>query len=411
MSFSFRLAKCAATEYNESNLKREGEGMTEKLYELDSYVRSFTAVVEECVPCEHGYAVRLSRTAFFPEGGGQAADPGVLGGVAVTDVQIADGEIWHYVSAPLTVGAEVEGVLDWKTRFSRMQHHTAEHIVCGIAHRWHGLDNVGFHLGSEDVTLDLDGELTREQIDAIEEEANRVVAANVAVTATVPTAEELAEMTYRSKKELDGDVRLVTIEGVDCCACCAPHVARTGEIGLIKLLDFVRWKGGVRIHLLCGAAALADYRLRYAQSAQIAAKLSVKQDALTPAVDRLLAERDSLKLALRAANRRIADMQVAAVEPTDRPVYLLGEDWDTETLRRVVNGLTQRCGGLCAAYSGGDGAYSYVLGGTGDVKAATAQMNAALNGRGGGDHRQSQGRVQATEEQIAAFWQSLGAVK
>lgn len=385
--------------------------MTEKLYELDSYIRSFTAVVEECRPHENGYAVRLSRTAFFPEGGGQAADPGLLGGVAVTDVQTVDGEIWHYVSAPLTVGAEVEGALDWETRFSRMRHHTAEHIVCGIAHRWHGLENVGFHLGSEDVTLDLDGELTREQIDAIEDEANRAVAANVSVTATVPTPEGLEKALYRSKKELDGDIRLVTIDGVDCCACCAPHVAKTGEIGLIKLLDFIRYKGGVRIHLLCGDAALADYRLRYTQSAEISAKLSVKQHDITIAVDRLIAERDGLKLALRAANRRMADMQVSAVEPTDKPVYLIGEDWDVETLRRVVNGLTARCGGLCAAYSGCDGVYQYVLGGTGDIKAATANMNSALDGRGGGDHRQSQGRVQATVAQITAFWQEWDADK
>ncbi len=385
--------------------------MTEKLYELDSYIRFFTAVVEECHPYKDIYAVRLSRTAFFPEGGGQAADPGMLGGLTVNDVQIVDGEIWHYVSAPLDVGAEVEGVLDWDTRFSRMRHHTAEHIVCSIAHRWYGFNNVGFHLGSEDVTLDLDGELTREQIDAIEDEANRVVAANVAVTATIPSAEELTVAVYRSKKELDGDVRLVTIDGVDCCACCAPHVGRTGEIGLIKLLDFIRYKGGVRIHLLCGDAALADYRLRYMQSAEISAKLSVKQHDITTAVDRLIAERDALKLSLRAANRIIADMQVAAVEPTNKPVFLIGEDWDVETLRRVVNGLTGRCGGLCAAYSGSNGVYQYVLGGVGDIKAATAQMNEALNGRGGGDHRQSQGRVQATEAQIAAYWQELGADK
>ena len=383
--------------------------MTEKLYEQNSYCSVFSAVVEECRSYEDGYAVRLSRTAFFPEGGGQAADPGVMGGLVVKDVQIVGGDIWHYVDAPLTVGEMVEGSLDWETRFSRMRHHTAEHIVCSIAHRWYGYNNVGFHLGSEDVTLDLDGELTREQIDAIEDEANRVVAANVAVAATIPTAKELAQATYRSKKELEGDVRLVTIDGVDCCACCAPHVASTGEIGLIKLLDFIRYKGGVRIHLLCGDAALADYRLRYAQSAEISAKLSVKQHDLTVAVDRLIAERDGLKLALRAANRKIADMQVAAVKPTDKPICLIGEDWDVETLRRVVNGLAERCQGLCVAYSGSNGAYQYVLGGHGEIKTANAQMTASLNGRGGGDHRQCQGRVQATAEQIVAYWRVLGA--
>lgn len=385
--------------------------MTEKLYELNSYCRTFTATVLSCRPHGDGYAVTVDRTAFFPEGGGQAADVGTLGGVAVTDVQIVEGDILHYTAAPLTVGQTVEGVLDWEIRFARMQHHTAEHIVCGIAHRWHGLENVGFHLGSEDVTLDLDGELTRQQLDAIEEEANRVVWQNVAVTAAIPTAEELAGLTYRSKKELEGDVRLVTIDGVDCCACCAPHVGRTGEIGVIKLLDFIRWKGGVRIHLLCGAAALEDYRRRYTQSAEISAKLSVKQTDLVPAVNRLIAEKDGYKLALREANRRLADAMAAAVEPTDRPVYFIGTDWDTDTLRRLVNGLTARCSGLCAAYSGADGAYTYVLGGTDHLKEAAAEMNAALSGRGGGDARQVQGRVQATAAQIAAYWRERGAEK
>lgn len=380
--------------------------MTEKLYELNSYCRTFTATVLACQPHGDGYAVRLSRTAFFPEGGGQAADTGTLNGIPVTNVQIVDGDIWHYTVAPLTAGETVEGTLEWDIRFARMQHHTAEHIVCGIAHRWYGLENVGFHLGSEDVTMDLDGELTRAQLDAIEEEANRVVWQNVAVTAAIPAPEELAGLTYRSKKELEGDVRLVTIDGVDCCACCAPHVGRTGEIGVIKLLECIRWKGGVRIHLLCGGAALEDYRRRYTQSAEISAKLSVKQSDLTPAVDRLIAEKDGYKLALREANRRLADAMVAAVEPTDRPVYLIGADWDTETLRRIVNGLTARCGGLCAAYSGTDGAYTYVLGGTDHLKEAAADMNAALNGRGGGDARQVQGRVQATAKEIEAYWTS-----
>lgn len=378
--------------------------MTEKLYELDSYIKTFTATVLECTSHGDGYAVRLDRTAFFPEGGGQAADPGTLNGVAVTDVQIVDGEIWHYVSEVLVVGNTVEGVLNWETRFARMQHHTAEHIVCSIAHRWHGFSNVGFHLGSEDVTLDLSGELTREQINAIEDEANRVVWSNVAVTATIPTAEELADISYRSKKEIDGDVRLVTIDGVDCCACCAPHVSRTGEIGIIKLLDFIRYKGGVRIHLVCGQAALEDYRHRYAQSAEISAKLSVKQNDLTPAVERLIAEKDAFKLALREANRRLADAMVAAIEPTDAPVYLIGSDWDTDTMRRMVNGLTARCGGVCVVYSGADGAYTYVMGGTDQLKESAAAMNAALSGRGGGDNRQVQGRVQATAVEIAAYW-------
>ncbi len=383
--------------------------MTEKLYETDSYRRRFTATVEACHPREAGYAVRLSCTAFFPEGGGQAADTGTLGGVAVTDVQTVEGEIWHYTDTPLTVGETVQGEIDWIQRFSRMQHHTAEHIICGLAHRHYGYENVGFHLGSEDVTLDLSGELTREQLDALETEANIIVAANVAVMAAIPAPEVLTQLTYRSKKEkeLTGPVRLVTVEGVDCCACCAPHVARTGEIGLIKLLDFMRYKGGVRIHLLCGLAALEDYRLRYTQIADGAAKLSVKQADFTPAFDRLLAERDGLRLALRESNRRLADLQAEAVKPTDKPVCLIGTDWDAETLRRIVNRLAQRCTGLCGAFSGADGAYQYVVGGVGDLPTFGKRMNEVLNGRGGGNAAQIQGRVQASAEEIRSFWEEI----
>ncbi len=386
---------------------------TEKIYEIDSYCRHFTAVVEACEAQDGGYRVRLSRTAFFPEGGGQAADTGTLGGVPVTDVQIVKDEVWHFTDTPLAVGEEVTGEVDWEQRFPRMQHHTAEHIICGLAHRYYGYENVGFHLGSEDVTLDLSGELTREQLNALEEEANVIVARNVAVTVAIPDPERLAHIAYRSKKEkeLTGPVRLVTVEGVDCCACCAPHVARTGEIGLIKLLDFVRWKGGIRVHLLCGAAALQDYRKRYTQVAAAAAKLSVKQDDFTPAFDRLLAERDGLRLSLRECHRQMADARAAAVEPTAAPVWLVGEDWDAEILRRLVNKLAERCTGLCAAFSGGQGVYQYVVGGTGDLRAFGKRMNEALHGRGGGDERQIQGRVQATREEIDAFWQALTGEK
>lgn len=383
--------------------------MTEKLYEKESHLTRFEAKVMQCVPVESGYAVQLNRTAFFPEGGGQVADTGKLNGINVADVQIVDEFIWHYTNRPLTVGETVIGELDWEPRFSRMQHHTAEHIVCGIAHRWHGLDNVGFHLGSEDVTLDLSGELTREQIHAIEMEANRIVCANVPVTVTFPDEQELKTAEYRSKDGLEGQVRLVTIQGVDCCACCAPHVQATGEIGAIKLLDYIRYKGGVRIHLLAGAAAMEDYDYRYRQSAEISSKLSVKQYDLTSAVDRLLAERDGLKLALREANRKLADYMVEMVMPTERPVYLFGSDWDTEMLRRIVNGLTMRCSGLCVAYSGNDGSYAYILGGHGDVKAAASEMNNALNGRGGGDNRQVQGRLLATMDEIKQYWQTVEA--
>ena len=379
--------------------------MTERLYELDSYCREFTAAVTSCCETEGGFVVTLDRTAFFPEGGGQSADTGRLGEATVMDVQLCKGDALHTVDKPLTVGMTVTGRIDWEQRFAKMQKHTAEHIVCGIIHRLYGLDNVGFHLGSEDVILDVSGELTRQQLDEVEMLANQAVTENRRVTACYPA--DLAAVDYRSKKELDGPVRIVTIEGVDACACCAPHVAFTGEIGVIKLLDSLRYKGGMRIHLQAGPDALADYQLRFAQTEGAAAKLSVKHNDLTDAVARLLAERDALRLSLREAGRKIAALQVAAVAPTDKPVCLIGADWDIEVLRTIVNGLSARCGGLCGAFSGADGVYQYVVGGHGDLKAFGQWMNAALRGRGGGSAQQIQGRVEATEAEIQSFWREM----
>lgn len=381
--------------------------MTERLYEQDSFCREFTATVLSCEPCDGQYAVVLDRTAFFPEGGGQAADGGTLGGAQVLDVQMHDGEIVHTVAAPLTVGSTVGGALDWDTRFLRMQKHTGEHIVCGIIHRLYGYENVGFHLGSEDVTLDLDGELTREQLDEVEELANRAVAENRAVTAVYPTADELTEMDYRSKKEIDGAVRIVTIEGLDRCACCAPHVATTGQVGLIKLLDFIRYKGGVRIHMQCGLDALRDYRMRYTQTAHIAASLSVKQHAVVDGVERLFAQRDALTRELAAVRKDLLSLRVEMLPPDSGRVLFIEKTMDGESLRDLALAASAKVGGLCAAFAGDDdNGYAYAASG-GELTAFSAALKDALGARGGGSPQLMQGRVFATAQAIREFWQTL----
>ncbi|MBQ1950436.1 MAG: alanyl-tRNA editing protein [Clostridia bacterium] len=378
--------------------------MTRRLYEEDSYCQRFDAVVLDCQPTNTGYAVELDTTAFFPEGGGQPADTGRLQDVRVTDVRIQQGRIWHMVGAPLRVGERVTGEIDWEMRFARMQKHTAEHVLSGIMYRRYGLDNVGFHLGSEDVTLDINGELSRTQLEDVELEANRIVGENRAVWAEYPSSAELATLSYRSKKELDGSIRIVTIEGVDVCACCAPHVRQTGEIGIIKILDAIRYKGGMRLHMQAGLDAVRDYQMRYRQMAAGAALLSVKQNNLSAAIERLMAEKERLDLCLRRQNRECLRLLAESVASTHRPVYLIGEEWDSETLREAVNALAVRCGGICAAFSGEEGAYRYALGGQGDVADFCRRMNEALSGRGGGTAQMMQGRVQATAAQIASFW-------
>ena len=233
--------------------------MTEKLFYQDSHRSTFTAIVQEVRPSGNGYEIILDRTAFFPEGGGQSSDTGSLGGVSVSDVQEIDGKIIHYTDGPLVEGTEVEGCIDWTERFSKMQQHTGEHIVSGLIHKIYGYHNVGFHLGTDSVTLDFNGVVPKEKLHEIEQLANEAVAKNLPVQVLYPTDEELSKISYRSKIEIEGQVRIVVIDGYDVCACCAPHVKQTGEIGLIKLVGMQNYKGGVRISMLCGFRALEDY--------------------------------------------------------------------------------------------------------------------------------------------------------
>ena len=269
--------------------------MTTRLYDTDSHLREFTAAVLRCEPAGARWRVVLDRTAFFPEGGGQPADTGALNGAAVTDVQEESGEVAHYTDAPLEPGTTAHGVIDWGKRFRRMQAHTGEHIVSGLVHTHYGYRNVGFHLGDETVTMDYDGELTWEQLMEIERLANEAVWRDVPVRIEYPAPEALVKMTYRSKLDLRENVRIVTVEGYDVCACCAPHVSRTGEVGAIKIVDSMRHRGGVRLTILCGADAQADYALRHAQVASLSHLLSVPRADVVAAAERLLREKEALE--------------------------------------------------------------------------------------------------------------------
>ena len=157
----------------------------------------------DCKPCETGFAVTLDKTAFFPEGGGQAGDKGIIDDVNVFDTRIENGVIYHYTDKPLNVGVTITGKIDFDRRFGFMQNHTGEHIVSGIAHKLYGVNNVGFHLGEDIVTLDFDRELTREQLDEIERLANSKVWQNLPVTAYYPIDEELNNTDYRSNRFID----------------------------------------------------------------------------------------------------------------------------------------------------------------------------------------------------------------
>lgn len=379
--------------------------MTKKLYDLDSHLQSFQGRVLACKEQDGTYGIVLDQTAFFPPGGGQAADTGTLHGIPVMDVSEQEQCIVHWLMAPIAVGTEVIGLIDWDTRFRRMQNHSGEHIVSGLIHQLYGYDNVGFHMGSQAITIDYNGVLTAEEVKRIERLANEAVVKNVAVSARYPSPEELEGMTYRSKLALTENIRIVSIEGYDICACCAPHVSHTGEIGLIKLLDCSPHKKGVRINMLCGYPALEDYQKKFEQVLAISKRLSSKPDGVSAAVEQLLRSYEEAKQALSSAYRELAQAKIQAIPQTEGNLILFEEGWDPATLRDLVNAGMQRCSGICAAFSEEEGAYRYVLGSNCvDVSALGKEMNQALHGRGGGSASMIQGSVQSTKGEIEAFF-------
>lgn len=373
--------------------------MTEKLYEKDAYIKDFTATVVDCIPIDSGFKIVLDKTAFFPEGGGQAGDRGLLGDVSVLDTQIENETVFHYTKKPLNIGDTVECKTDFERRFVFMQNHTGEHIVSGIAHGLFGVNNVGFHLGEDLVTIDFDRELTREQLNKIEQLSNQKVWQNLPVYAYYPTNEELANTEYRSKKEIDGAVRLVVIKDTDICACCAPHVKTTGEIGIIKLLDTERMRGGIRIVLKCGAFALNDYRVKYENIAQISALLSAKQECTAAAVKLLDEKNICANQKINELKKRIADLAIATADAST--TYIFIEDCNIKELQLIADKLHKTYGGIRAAFSGSDQNFSFAICGEDqELQQFFAKFKGEFAVRGGGRGGMVQGNVAASKENI-----------
>lgn len=378
--------------------------MTEKLFYQDSHRSTFTAIVQEVRPSGNGYEIILDRTAFFPEGGGQSSDTGSLGGVSVSDVQEIDGKIIHYTDGPLVEGTEVEGCIDWTECFSKMQQHTGEHIVSGLIHKIYGYHNVGFHLGTDSVTLDFNGVVPKEKLHEIEQLANEAVAKNLPVQVLYPTDEELSKISYRSKIEIEGQVRIVVIDGYDVCACCAPHVKQTGEIGLIKLVGMQNYKGGVRISMLCGFRALEDYYQKEKNNREIAVMLSAKEYETAVEVERLQEELAMKKAKIAELERKFLEQKVETLDISSEIVCLF-EETDPVMTRELVNLLLKKGAKMAAVFSGNEReGYRYVLGSRSlDVRENGKLLNEAFHGRGGGKPEMVQGTVQGKREEIEAF--------
>lgn len=383
--------------------------MTEKLYDSDSYATEFDACVISCEPCETGYKTVLDKTLFFPEEGGQCCDRGTLSGVLTDHVSIVGDTIYHYTKSPFSVGDTVHGVIDFSVRFRNMQNHTGEHIICGVAHSLYGYENVGFHLGADYVTMDLSGPLTEEEIRYVEKLSNEAVFKNLSVKGFYPSEKELETIDYRSKSDISGKIRIVTIDGVDACACCAPHVKSTGEVGLIKILDAIHYKGGMRLNILCGFDALFDYEERFKINVALSNMLSTPQSDVVGAVERLLEENNALKQKISQKSRKIVDMYVDAVSHSQESIIVFEEDLDANMMRILANKIKEKTDKLSAVLTGNDETgYKYIITSSHvDLKSHLADMNTSLSGRGGGSSQMIQGSFESTRANIENYLKGI----
>lgn len=377
--------------------------MTEKLYYSDAYIREFDATVLSSNRVTDGFDTILDRTAFFPEEGGQSSDGGKIGEATVLRVSEESGVIHHLTDRE--VKGDIHCSLDWKSRFDKMQCHTAEHIVCGIIHSLYGYENVGFHLGDDEVTFDISSPLSREELDRIEVLANEAVFSNLKVTAYFPSTDEIPSLEYRSKLDITENLRIVNIGDVDSCACCAPHVAYTGEIGLIKLIDFFKHRGGVRITLVAGSRALADYSAKCVSTKRISAMLSSPESEIADSLTAYMKETDDIRYRLTLARRELTDRIAGGIAPTDKNAVLFADGLSFDEMRDIANSATDRVGDMLVLLSGTDGDYKYVISSkTRDMGTDVREINAALNGKGGGRGRMVQGTLRATAAAIRDYF-------
>ncbi len=374
--------------------------MTERLFEKDAYCKNFNATVVSCEEKDGFFFVVLDKTAFFPEGGGQAPDKGTINGTEVLDVQEKDGIVYHKTAKCFESGENVSCELDWELRFERMQSHSGEHIVSGIVHSLFGYDNVGFHMSEKTMTVDFSGPLTAEDIEKVEIESNKAIYKNAPITASYPTKEELINTDYRSKIEPRDGIRLITIEGIDCCACCAPHPAFTGEIGVIKIIDFCPHKGGTRIEMVAGINAFLDYSALHSSVKAVMNLLSAKRDSISVSVEKLQETANNLKSENSKMSKKLA---LASLNPVtvNGCAYAINENMSYDDLRECANNLIDNGTRKCILLSEADtGNYIYVVSSSeNDVRTIVAGLNSTFSGKGGGKDNYAQGKLTSDSRQ------------
>ncbi len=375
--------------------------MTEKLYDTDPYGREFDALVLRKTEYKGKTGYIFDRTFFFPEEGGQTPDQGSVNGFKVTDVQIKDGEIIHFVEGELAEGATVHGVIDFEHRFRNMQCHSAEHIFSGLVYSTFGFNNVGFHLSDNSATMDYDGFLSDADIESLEFKANKIITENRKILAEYPDPEILKNLSYRSKKELSGPIRIVTVEGVDVCACCAPHVRLTGEIGVFKVISSEKYKGGTRVNYLAGFRALEDYCQKQDALLEISRLLSVKRGAEAEAVAALINEHQTLKYDyLNIKNSQIADKIKKAKESDPDYLFLIEASEDSGFMDFYAKSAREVFPSFSLFFGNDTEGYKFVIEGKISAKTAADILRNRFAAKCGGRDNSVRGSVNLSKKEL-----------
>lgn len=382
--------------------------MTKRLYHIDSHMREAFATVRSCTAAEGGFAAVLDQTVFFPTGGGQPCDLGTIDGVAVLDCRERDGEVVHRVDGELPVGKTVALNINWARRFDFMQQHTGEHLLSFAAYKLFAAANIGFHLAETYTTIDFNKPLTHEQLVEAEALANAYVWRNLAVLTTLyETEADIAALPLRKHAEgLTAPIRVVQVEGADCCTCCAPHCARTGEVGMVLITDAAAYKGGTRVTFLCGQRASVHARTVHDTLERLARSFSTARDNAEAAVKKQGELLNAAKCSERELTRALNGYVAAELKGTQetvgghRLIVALLENTDAVRLKDLAQ-QTAVGDALTVLLSRYDGKLLYVVA-CGEafslgVSEPVQAVNAATGGKGGGRGTLAQGMSVATD--------------
>ena len=420
---------------------------TMRLYYADAKLCTFTArIVEqkamalsEAVPEAERvgdvvHAVRLDQTAFYPTSGGQPYDKGVLGDVPVIEVLEDDeGRIWHLVAQPLESSAPVRGEIDWARRFDHMQQHSGQHLLSASCEQHLAAPTVGFHLGREASTIDLEiPDLSWDEIGVIEDDVNVVIWDNLTMAIKTLSQQQVTNadahlgLPLRKPPTVSGDIRVILVDGYDASACGGTHVSATGEIGMLKITAVEHYKAGMRVTFLCGGRALRDYQQaqRILQASSLT--LSVGREELQEAIARIEERERSARRELRQLRTRLMAYEADALWRSApelqgmRVIVVYDEERGGAEVRALAGQLREREGTLILLAGAGDASDSrrglhLVVARSDDLSSIDAatilrDVAALLGGRGGGSPSLAQGGAppHGSEPVMAAFRRVLG---